>query len=60
MIDKKVGGRKTKCPSEYELNLMYQTMTAKEIGDELGVSETTVRRWIWNYRRKARNAEKTD
>jgi transposase len=61
MFENKRGGRPSKRPSEYELDMMYQTMTAKEIGEKIGVSETTVRKWITAYRKEARNnASKTD
>ena len=52
-IDYKKGGRPTKRPTEYELAMKYSGMTALEIANEYGVSESTVRRWISEYRKKA-------
>lgn len=54
IFPKKKGGRPTKKPSDAQLAIMYQTMTATEIGKEFDVSPNTVRNWI----RKVRNEQK--
>lgn len=41
-------------PTEEELAKLYETMTAAEIGESLGVAENTVRAWLYEYRREAR------
>lgn len=51
------GGRPSKRPSESVLDAMYRENTAKEIGEMLGVSEATVRRWITNYRKEYASKE---
>lgn len=53
----KKGGRPSKRPSESVLDALYRENTAKEIGEMLGVSEATVRRWITNYRKEYANRE---
>lgn len=58
MIEAKKKGRRSRKPSEQELAMMYSQMTAKEVGERYGVAETTVRRWIREYRRNSINAEK--
>lgn len=50
-IVKKQGGRPTKRPSAEKLQEMYSHMTAREIADECGVSESTVRSWIARLRK---------
>lgn len=54
-IAKKIGGRPSKRPTNTELALLYQNMTAKQIGEHYGVSEYTVRNWI-NKARKEESA----
>lgn len=54
MIPAKKRGRKTMRPTEEELAKLYETMTAAEIGESLGVAENTVRAWLYEYRREAR------
>lgn len=54
-IAKKEGGRPSKRPTNTELALLYQNMTAKQIGEHYGVSEYTVRNWI-NKARKEESA----
>lgn len=59
-IIRKKSGRPSKRPSSYELNLKYQAMTAKELAEEYGVKESTVRSWIRLARKEAEveNAKK--
>lgn len=59
MIARKVGGRPSKNPGEDVLNELYinQNKTQKEIAEILGVSPYSVRKWIANYRRQARERE---
>lgn len=51
MIKKKVGGRPSKKPSEAELSMLYESMTATEIAEKYGVAVSTVRSWITQYRK---------
>lgn len=51
-IELKQGGRPTKRPSDDVLADMYRTHTARQIADEYGVTEATVRSWIARIRRK--------
>ena len=51
------GGRPSKRPSASVLDALYRENTAKEIGEMLGVSEATVRRWITNYRKEYASKE---
>lgn len=55
MIAKKKGGRPSKRPTNEELALMYQMMTAKQVAEKYGVSEYTVRNWV-NKARKEETA----
>lgn len=57
MIENKKRGRKRIKPSEEELAELYKTMTAKEVGEHYGVKESTVRRWITEYRKGHENAK---
>lgn len=50
-IPTKKSGRPTKKPSLEMLAMLYEHMTAKEIAEKYGVKESTVRSWLWNYRR---------
>lgn len=50
-IAKKKGGRPSKKPSIEMLNMLYQSMTAKEIAEKYGVTESTVRSWIARARK---------
>jgi len=52
IIPRKMGGRPSKRPSNQELGLLYQSMTAKQIGEHYGVSEYTVRNWINKARKE--------
>lgn len=47
----KKGGRPSKRPTDDELNELYKTMSASEIAKKFGVSEHTVRGWIYKARR---------
>lgn len=51
VIKKKVGGRPSKKPSEAELSMLYESMTATEIAEKYGVAVSTVRSWITQYRK---------
>ncbi len=51
-IAKKKGGRPSKKPPIEVLGLLYQNMTAKEIANEYGVTESTVRSWIARARKE--------
>ena len=55
IIEKKLGGRPSKRPSNEQLALLYQCMTAKEIGKHFEVSEHTVRNWINKARKEEIN-----
>lgn len=58
MIAVKPNGRRSKKPTEEELAMMYGGMTAKEVGEYYGVTESTVRKWLAEYRKESRrNAE---
>lgn len=51
-------GRISKRPDDKKLLDMYEIMTAREIGEKLGVAESTVRSWIANLRKEYKqNAE---
>lgn len=50
-IARKKGGRPTKKPSLEMLAMLYEQMTAKEIAEQYGVKESTVRSWLWSYRK---------
>lgn len=52
-LAKKKGGRPSKRPSVEMLNMLYQNMTAKQIADEYGVKESTVRSWIARARKES-------
>ena len=39
-------GRKSKAPADKELLKMYESLTAREIGEKYSVSMGCVRRWI--------------
>lgn len=49
---KKATGRLSKRPAEAELSAMYQKMTAKEIAEHYGVATSTVKGWIYSYRKQ--------
>lgn len=57
MIEKKRKGKRSKKPTEAELKMLYSQMTAKEVGEHYGVAESTVRKWILDYRKESNNAE---
>lgn len=52
MIERKKLGRASKKPTEAELASLYSQMTAKEVALHYGVAESTVRKWLADYRRK--------
>lgn len=52
VIPKKKGGRPSKRPTNAELAILYQSMTAKEVAERYGVSEYTVRNWINKARKE--------
>ena len=54
-IERKIGGRPSKRPSNEELAMLYSSMTAKQVAEHYGVSEFTVRNWI-NKARKEESA----
>lgn len=54
MIRKKLG-RVSKRPSEQELDKLYSQMSAREVGEHYGVSESAVRKWIAFYRKEEKN-----
>lgn len=54
-FERKKGGRPTKRPSLDMLDMLYQTMTAKEIAEQYGVKEATVRSWISRARKEVLN-----
>ena len=51
---KKNNGRPSKRPPESVLAQEYAEHTAKEIAEKYGVAESTVKRWISNYRKADR------
>lgn len=51
-IARKIGGRPSKRPTNAELAMLYQNMTAKEVAEHYGVSEYTVRNWINKARKE--------
>ena len=55
-IERKIGGRPSKRPTNTELAMLYQNMTAKQVAEHYGVSEHTVRNWI-NKARKESESE---
>lgn len=54
---RKQSGRKSKKPSQAELEMLYSQMSAREVGEHYGVAESTVRKWIGEYRKETENAE---
>lgn len=52
MLEYKKKGKPSKKPSAEELSRLYETKTAKEIAFQLGVSESTVKHWIADYRKE--------
>ena len=52
MIKRKKLGRASKKPTEAELASLYSQMTAKEVASHYGVSESTVRKWVADYRKQ--------
>lgn len=54
MIERKKAGRPSLKPSEEELAMLYKAMTMREVAQHYGVTEQTVKRWIYGYRREAR------
>jgi transposase len=53
----KKSGRVSKKSDESELAAKYAVMTAKELAEEYGVAEITVRRWIAHYRNLEKNQQ---
>lgn len=49
---RKQSGRKSKKPSKEELEMLYSQMSAREIAEHYGVAESTVRKWIGEYRKE--------
>lgn len=45
-------GKKSKAPNDETLFKLYETMTAKEIGEKYGVAMGTVRNWIHDARER--------
>lgn len=60
MFKEKQSGRKSARPSAEVLSEMYERMTAKAIAEQLGVSHSTVRRWIAEYRKELNTTEVKD
>ena len=54
---RKQSGRKSKKPTEAELEMLYSQMSAREVAEHYGVAESTVRKWIGKYRKESKNAE---
>ena len=54
MIPAKKRGRRAIKPSEEELAMLYSSMTAGEIAKHYNVKETTVRKWLYDYRKRGR------
>ena len=54
MIPSKKGGRPTTKPSAEVLSMLYSSMTATEIAKQYNVAESTVRRWLCDYRKAER------
>lgn len=52
VIERKKGGRPSKRPANAELAKMYARMTAKQVAEHYGVSEYTVRNWIFKARKE--------
>lgn len=50
-IPTKKRGRPTQKPPIEMLATLYEHMTAKEIADKYDVKESTVRTWLWSYRK---------
>lgn len=48
----KTRGRASKRPNESELTQLYQKMTAKEIATHYGVATSTVKGWIYSYKKE--------
>lgn len=59
MITKKAG-RKSKKPTEAELEFLYSQMSASEIAKHYGVAESTVRKWLGDYRKENGKVAKKD
>ena len=55
---KKVRGRASKRPTESELAQLYQKMTAKEIATHYGVATSTVKGWIYSYKKQEETRER--
>lgn len=55
---RKQSGRKSKKPTQSELEMLYSQMSAREVAEHYGVAESTVRKWIGDYRKESNNAEK--
>ena len=51
-IPSKKGGRPTNRPSAEVLAVLYNEMTATEIGKLYGVAPRTVRGWLTRYRKE--------
>lgn len=56
MITKK-RGRKSRRPSQKELETLYSGMTAKEVGQHYGVAEQTVYQWLNFYRKQEKSLQ---
>lgn len=54
---RKQSGRKSKKPTQSELEMLYSQMSAREVAEHYGVAESTVRKWIGDYRKESNNAE---
>lgn len=54
---RKQSGRKSKKPLKAELEMLYSQMSAKEVAEHYGVAESTVRKWIGEYRKESKDAE---
>ena len=52
---RKQSGRKSKKPSKVELEMLYSQMSGREVAEQYGVAESTVRKWIGEYRKEDEN-----
>ena len=52
---RKQSGRKSKKPSKVELEMLYSQMSAREVAEHYEVAESTVRKWIGEYRKEDEN-----
>lgn len=51
-VTKKKGGRPTKKPDVQTFARLYEQHTSKEIAEQYGVKESTVRGWAYHYRKE--------